>query len=116
MIFTKLLRRILDNQKEIKAMLDPSVLEKAKKYDELSARMKSVKLKVKNISRSIDEQGVDQVVVNYAPLSESIKIYDNGQVVSSDCFKAINFMNLVSLEDMTKISKVIESAKKLNKY
>ena len=112
MLAKKLLIEILKNQKEIKALLNPKTLEKAKKYDELEETVKDVKFNLKSTRSYVDENGMDVVSITYEPITEIVVVTDN-DVISSSRFKAINKLNLISLSDMRKISAAIEKTKKV---
>jgi len=109
----KILLRILENQKEIKAMLDPRTIEKCKKYDEIVKNLENVKLKVKNVSNVIGTDGLPHVIVSYGQVVETVIIEGGGSVESSPMFKAINLLDLISYGDMRKVSAAIDEAKKV---
>lgn len=104
---TKILKEIED----VKKLLDPSIIEKARKYDELCARLKEIKFGVHKVSKSIDEKGRQQVVILYEQPREVVYVYDDGTTESSARFKSMNMLNMVTLRDMRMISEAIDSLK-----
>ena len=67
-MFKKLLLQIIRNQKEIKELLDPKILEKSKKYDALIKDLENIKLPVDKIVSSYDEEGNEILKVFYKPI------------------------------------------------
>ena len=108
----KLLLQILNNQKEIRSLLDTRTLEKSKKYDEIVKNLECVRLKVKKISKVTETDGLPQVIVLYEPITETITSNGDGGIESSSQFKAINLLDLTSYADMRKVSAAIEDIKK----
>lgn len=111
MLTKKLITEILRNQKEIKELLNPNTLEKSRKYEETAKSLSHIRLSVKSIKTYVDENARKIVAVTYEPITEHIIVYDDGEVFASDRFKAINDLNLISGEDMNKISIAIDKSK-----
>lgn len=112
--FKKLLKQIIDDNREIKARISPVSLEKAQKYDELRADLKHIELQVDSIKSVLDENGLFQVVVKYKPIEKTLKNTADG-LIGDEMFKAINKLDLISYKDMKKIQDSIEKTNKLNK-
>lgn len=106
-MFRKLLLQIIHNQKEIKELLDPKILEKSKKYDALIKDLENIKLPVDKIVSSYDEEGNEILKVFYKPIIEQIHFSESGKISTSEMFKSINILNLTPLKDMEKIQKKI---------
>lgn len=113
MMTKRILLEMREDQKQIKKLLDPSIIEKARKYDEFAKYLKDFKLSVSKVSESTDENGYPQVIVIYEPIVEKVSVEGDERVFSSNRFKSINFLNLISITDMKKISTAIEKAKKV---
>lgn len=104
--------------KEIKTKLDSLTDEtiiKAKKYDELINFLDKVKFKVKNSNLFVSESTAN-IGVNIEYEIPSIKILfdENNEIIKNDRFIAINMLNLISIEEMNKLSMLIKEAKRKN--
>lgn len=110
----KLLVEIINNENELKKALDPKRQEKAELYDEMVKQLSQVQLSVKKAYVSIREDGLYQVVVEYSVPTQYVVIDSENIANCSDTFKAINDLNLINYEDMVRIQKKIDEAKKEN--
>ena len=108
----KVLLEILQNQNEIKKLLDPTVIAKAKKYDELRKTLRDVVIPTKKITVAVGPNGIPQVTILYEQITEVVDVYSDGKTESSGRFKAMNLLDLVPYADMRKISAAIDEAKK----
>ena len=104
---------LVEIDKKIEKINDETA-KKAKKYDELTDLLSHIKLKVKNVSISINENGNCELKVDYQMPSQRISFDSENNVVKNNTFYSINKLNLISFEDMEKIQSKINEAKKRN--
>ncbi len=96
--------------KKLNHFLDDNIKYKAEKYDELSENISKIDLKIKTVSRGYDSEGNPVIKIKYeAPFIE-LKIVDN-DIVYNEVFKAINMSGLVSMQDMSRLSLILEQEK-----
>ena len=95
--------------------MSPQILEKARKYDELTELLKHINFDVKSASLFTDSMGNIGVKINYH--IPEVKIYcdSEGHIEKNNRFYAINALDLISLSDMKKIQVKIDEAKIKNK-
>lgn len=89
---------------------------KAKKYDEVREYLKHIVLDVKNISLFLNEDGSTGVKIDYT--IPPIKLFFDGdnKVLKNERFVAINMLDLISKEDMYKITeKLVEAQEKIGR-
>lgn len=106
------------NVEEIKTMLTEMTKEtafKAKEYDKIIELLKKFHIKVSKINTVLNQDFTYSVKIEYSIPSIELKVDKGDYSSSNDAFKAINLLNLLSIEDMTLISKEIEKAKRLSK-
>lgn len=106
----KMLAAILENQRQIKGSLDPKTMEKASERDEMKKYLSSVLLSVKKVSVADGPDGKQVVTVMYEPICETVVVDSDGETASTERFKAINALNLISYADMRRISAGIDEA------
>lgn len=87
-------------------------MEKLKRFEIIEEQLKKIKIKVKNVSASIDEYGNEFLNINYELPTIKLKFDDNKEVEINEEFRAINLLDLISFEDMEKIQKAIDKIKK----
>lgn len=107
----------LKDIKEIKKTLNNltrSTYSKAQKYDDLSSRLEKIKIKVDKVGTVYDAQGNKQVKVNYSVGPLYVTIDEDGNLKADEMFVAINYLDLISFEDMAKIQKEIAKNSKKN--
>ena len=110
-------KKIIEDIEHIKSTLDYMTKEtfyKAQKYDEWKTYLNNIKFQTKSHPTFNKNDGSCGVVVNYS-LSLNLILDDNNEIIGNDVFKAINMLNLISLEDMNNISETIKAAIKQNK-
>lgn len=95
--------------KELKKLQDPKLLEKAERLKVVNEALDNLPMQVKSIAKVVDAQGMPVLRVYYQPIVAEIKADKNGHPVFDKRIEAINFLSLIPLEDMKKIS---EEAKK----
>ena len=103
--------------KEIKTTLNEiasDTLEKARKYDELMKYLSKIKLELEKAALSYNQDGTYNVKVNYKMPYVLLSFDGDGNVIQNERFTAINMLNLISIDDMMKISEVINEAKNKN--
>lgn len=105
----KNVKKIMLELEEIKKTLTPSVINKANKYDETKEHLSNVELKVSNIVEFIDNNGNKGLKVFYEVSPIILQLDDDSkEIIYDKKFVSINMLNLISNEDMNKISKKIE--------
>ena len=102
------LKGIKKDLEDLKSLQDPSVLEKARKYDEVKKHLSLLNFPISKVYRKIDDLGSEEIVVEYASQKRKIRILDSGDAEFDPFIEAMNFLNLISLEDMMKIRDAIE--------
>lgn len=95
--------------------LSNNTASKAKKYDELISFINEIKFDLKNVSLFVNDYGSVGVKIDYTLPSIKIGFDEEGKIIKNNRFVAINQLNLISLEDMKKISNKIEEAKTKNR-
>lgn len=98
---------IQDGINNLRKELTPEIMRKAQKYDELIEQLSKVHIKVKNAKRVITESGSKQLKIEYEIDPVILSFDDNENPIYNPSFYAMNITNLVSVEDMNKISKAI---------
>lgn len=106
---------VLKDVKEIKTdikELKGNLGVRAKRADELENYISKIELKVKSVSEVPGADGKTDIRVVYEIPQIIIKFDDSGEIIENEVFRAINMLNLISFDDMLKISNVIKN--KLN--
>lgn len=109
---------ILKDVQEIKKDLEIFTSEaqfKIKKYEEIMEYLKDIKINVSNIKPIINDKGTVNVEITYSIPKQIIEFDDENNIVVNKVFKAINMLNLISFEEMEKISFMLEKAKVQNR-
>jgi hypothetical protein len=97
---------------EIKAMLANGLVEKAEKADEQDEYLACIKLKVKSISQMPLENGKIGVKIIYDAPQIVLEYDDSGEVMVNSTFRAINGLDLISMEDKIRIARFLNSQNK----
>ena len=97
------LRQIIKTQELIKLRAENARL---KEKEQLISK---VKFKLKDVAY-LSEEGI--ILVKYDMPFVKVPVSAEGKVLKNDLFYAINKLQLISFEDMKKISKVIDNIKK----
>jgi hypothetical protein len=105
------IKEIKDSIKQINSNLDKTIIEKAKKFDELSENLKKVELKIKSAKMHISDSGEEQLKIEYEINPIYLQFDQDNNIVCNPEFYAINMLNLISPQDMQKMSLAIERAK-----
>ena len=107
----------LKDIKEIKETLNKvtsEALNKSVMYDELNNYIEKVNINVQKVSLNYNQDGTYNVKIDYSIPHILLSFDGDGNVIQNERFKAMNMLNLISIEDMMKISDYIENAKKKN--
>lgn len=99
------IKKDLKEIKEAFLGLTESTLKKAKKYDEIHENLKNVVLKPTNFHTKIDENGNLYFSVEFK--TPEIRVYydENGEMIKNNMFYSINYLNLISIDDMLELNK-----------
>lgn len=117
-ILKSILREVVELRKEVRnlqALQDPMILEKARRYDEISKHLKNVRLTLENIYPKTSESGDSCVIINYSPRKEIVYFDEHGEPVVPQFVVSANWLNLLSVDEMGRIHTAIEMAKTENK-
>ena len=101
--------------KEIKDTLNQvtkTALTKANLYEKQLELLSKIKIEVKKVSTVLNPNLTTGIKVEYYIPPIQINIDSEGNVENNEMFKAINLLDLISFEDMGKISSEIAKAKK----
>ena len=109
--FIKDLKELKKDVAEIKASLSSDLSKKSKKLDEIQEDLSNISIKVKNIVETVDYNGKPALKVIYE-LPQIILLFDdNGNVMENPMFKAINGLDLISMDDKLKLLENINRKK-----
>lgn len=113
----KLIAENIKETRELKEVLSKDGIKKIKEYDNLMNQISSLQsLLTITVAPTIDENGKTIIKLLYKcniP-AQIIEINDDGVLVVPEIVKNINLLNIISIDDMNKISKSIDTS--LNKY
>lgn len=109
----EMLKQLAEIKEKVEA-INGETSKKARKYEEQIDLLSHVKLKVKNVSISVNENGNHQLKVDYQVPSQFITFDSENNVLKNNTFYSINRLNLISFEDMAKIESKINEARKRN--
>lgn len=109
------LKKIVKEIQEKLNFLTKDSYKKAKKYEEQDYLIKKVKIKVDKVSLFLNNDGQVGVNVEYKIPNTKIYFNDDGEIIKNETFYAINTLDLITKEDMQKISVFLEDAKIRNK-
>ena len=108
------LRKDVKDIKELVEQMSKETLHKAKEYDRLIELLKMIPVRVSKIHTSMNKDLTYSVKIEYGLPAVELKVDKNTYAPNTESFKAINLLNLLSMEDAQKISREIEKAKKLS--
>ena len=74
--------------------------------------LKYVHIQLKDVAY-VEEEGF--ILVKYAISNQKVFVDGEGKIAKNNFFFAVNKLQLISLDDMKKIQKVVDYAKKINK-
>lgn len=110
------LKEKVNKTEEILSALGKGAMEKSRKYDETLNYLKNIKIDVKNIDIVFNENATYGVKIEY-DIKPVILMIDSttNETITDQRMKAMNMLNLISYQDMSKISKAIKECKVKNK-
>lgn len=85
--------------------------EESKDYKTVLALLKDVRLEIKSVRSVENQDGTDSIVVEYNTPSVVLTTRD-GETSTDKFLYAVNMLNLISMDDMEKIRKVINKVEK----
>lgn len=103
----KEIKEIKSSVNELKLNLAPSIIDKARKYDELIENLSKIKIKVKSAKKVINDSGDKELKVEYEIDPILLSFDEKGNAKYEPMFYALNITNLISYEDMEKLMKAI---------
>lgn len=114
MIGSRLKKLIAENIKEtreLRKVISKDGAEKIRKYDELTKALKVLSgiLTIKT-ARSYDDNGNPTITVMYKAdiPPQAVNITEENEIKTTEIFKAINYLNLISFQDMGRLSREIK--------
>lgn len=107
----KRLERIEKDLIEIKKSLDSKIIKKANQYDEMLINLKNVKIYTTCSQEVNANNGEPFVKVEYHIEPTIISIDDEGNLECNETFRALNLLNLISIEEQSEIQKLINILK-----
>lgn len=87
---------------------------KSQLYDEITKYVSKVLIQVKDVSLFANNDGLVGVKVEYDVPTVKIYFDDDGQILKNDRFYAMNYLNLISTDDMKRIQVYLDDAKRRN--
>ena len=97
--FRKDLKELKQDVAEIKASLSGDLSLKAKKLEEIQEDLSNISIKVKNVVETVDYNGKPALKIIYKIPNILLLFDDNGNVMENAMFKAINGLDLISMDD-----------------
>lgn len=91
------------------------ITEKAKKYDELMSYLKKINFNIEKIIPTVDDLGNTKYCITYKSPTIIQEFDEEGNPVKNDFIYSINMLNLVSVEDWSKLQQIYDSEKQKNK-
>ena len=110
------IRKDIKDIKEKVEFITNETINKAKKYDQLVELLSKIKFKTEHTDFFLDEYGKIGINVKYKINPIKIQFDDNNDVIKNETFYAINFLDLVPLEEQMIVMKKIEEAKNKNNF
>lgn len=114
MAIKKDLKEIKEQNAETLKILKSNFLAKAEEYDKVMKYLSHIKLKC-SIQNCLDIAGNTYLKLEYKMEPIEIHFDDSNNVIENTTFKAINYLNLISFNDMKNISHKIDVIKKRRK-
>lgn len=114
MFFRKKIKEIKKDTEEIIKILNGDLKEKALEGEEIKNLLSNIELKVKNIVEIPGENGSIDLKIIYEAPQVVLRFDDNNEPYENSVFKAINMLNLISMDDMKKIINAIKCKKNQN--
>ena len=102
---------IWSDVKTIKQMQDPTLVEKAKRYEAMKRSLDNLRFEVTKVYTKINDEGVPTIYVEYGRQLHTIAVDVNGEATCDPFIVAMNELNLISYEDMVRISDEMKKQK-----
>lgn len=111
-----MVRKDVKEIKEVVSKLSTSMSIKAMEYDKIKDFLKDIKIEVAKCNTLFDESRMEYIVkVEYKMPTITLTFDEDGDVMLNERFRAINSLDLISMDDMDRIADSIQRAKNLNK-
>ena len=113
-----LIKDIKDTKKiveEIREASTKKITEKARKYDELISYLKNINFNIDKIIPAVDDLGNTKYAITYKSPTIVQEFDHNGEPIRNDFIYSINMLNLVSIEDWSKLQQIYDAEKQKNK-
>ena len=88
--------------------------EKARKYDEMLALLKNVRVRVDRATPVLSMDNDEYYVQIAYKIGDECIAIENGEAALNETVRALNLLGIVSVDDMNKIINAIEIAVRLN--
>lgn len=96
---------------EIHAANTKKIAEKAKKYDELMSFLKNINFNIDKIIPAVDDLGNTKYAITYKSPTIVQEFDHEGNPIKNDFIYSINMLNLVSVEDWSKLQQIYDNEK-----
>jgi uncharacterized protein YuzE len=112
---TKRIKEIQKELKELKKLVETNELERLRRrHDELITQNKLLEYIKINVAKARvveTEEGDKSVVVKFSMPDIVLKFDEDGNVIKNNTFYAINYLNLLSIEDTLKLNEILRRGK-----
>ena len=109
-----LIKDIKETKKMVQEIRDANskiVTEKAKKYDELMSYLKNINFNIDKIIPAVDDLGNTKYAITYKSPTIIQEFDHDGNPIKNDFIYSINMLNLVSVEDWSKLQQIYDTEK-----
>lgn len=107
----KRLDKIEEKIQEISKKLDHSIINKAKKYDEIISLLSNINISANVLKKTNLMNGEDYLLIEYKISPTKILCNDDGEIDCDNTFYSLNMLNLLDLEFVKEAQKEIEILK-----
>lgn len=87
---------------------------KSQLYDKITEYVAKVLIEVNDVSLFANNDGLVGVKVEYKVPPVKIYFDDDGQILKNERFYAMNYLNLISTDDMKRVQVYLDDAKRRN--
>ncbi len=115
MSFLKDVKEIKQTLNELKEASIGNLEKRSKRADELENYLSKVRINLKKVSDITLQNGKSGIRIIYDMPQIILELDDNGEIIPNDTFTAINMLDLLNMNDLIYLSRIINSKKKLNK-
>ena len=109
-VSSKKLKEVDEKVDGIIKILETNVKYKAEQYDKITSFLSNLQLEV-DIKKKINDLGNYDYVVSYSIPNVVLSFDEQGDLIQNRVFESINFLNLISFEDMRAFSRIISEEK-----